>query len=175
MTHRTQKEKVLLDFFLVRATHRPCVCGARRAFSAIAAVRFLAIHPVWQETAPCSDEKFLADHSCQRAAGSPNRGVQGAAPLVARRSGRNTPIVPKRHPQMAQSPAKPKAAVPTPSRVVDGGLIVHPTVGRGIPDAPAPHPIRGRQGCRPLRFACSVVHPGGGGKPPPYRVEPIGI
>ena len=68
-----------------------------------------------------------------------------------------------------------KAAVPTPSRVADGGLIVHPTVGRGIPDAPASHPIRGRQGCRPLRFACSVVHPDGGGKPPPYRVEPIGI
>ena len=54
-----------------------------------------------------------------------------AAPLVARRSGRNTraahgaksPSVPKRHPQMVQSPAKPKAAVPTPHGVVDGGLM----------------------------------------------------
>ena len=52
---------------------------------------------------------------------------------------------------MAQSPAKPKAAVPTLLRVVGGGLLVHPTVGRGILDAPNPRPIRGRQGCRPLR------------------------
>ncbi len=35
-------------------------------------------------------------------------------------------------------------------------------VGRGIPDAPTPHPIRGRQGCRPLRYAYSMVRPGGG-------------
>ena len=55
-----------------------------------------------------------------------------------------------------------KAAVPTPSRVVDGGLFVHPTVGRGILDAPTPHPIRGRQGCRPLRRWCSAVQHGGG-------------
>ena len=47
-------------------------------------------------------------------------------------------------------------------------------VGRGIPDAPPPHPIRGRQGCRPLRFGCSVVHPGGGEQVPPYGVESIG-
>ena len=42
-------------------------------------------------------------------------------------------------------------------------------VGRGIPDAPKPHPIRGRQGCRPLRFGCSLVHPGGGGQAPALR------
>ena len=47
-------------------------------------------------------------------------------------------------------------------------------VGRGILDAPITHPIRGRQGCRPLRFGCSLVHPGGGGKPPPYGVVSIG-
>ena len=52
-------------------------------------------------------------------------------------------------------------------------------VGRGIPDAPAPHPIRGRQGCRPLRYAYSTVRSGGGthrSRPTvhvgrPYRVE----
>ena len=56
--HRTKSNKylkiptlkVLLDFFLVRAAHHPCVCGARRAFSAMAAVRLLAIHPVWRRS-----------------------------------------------------------------------------------------------------------------------------
>ena len=57
--------------------------------------------------------------------------LAAASEIPARRSGRNTraahgansPIVPKRHPQMAQSPRQSrKAAVPTPSRVADGGL-----------------------------------------------------
>ena len=55
-----------------------------------------------------------------------------------------------------------KAAVPTPSRVVDGGLLCTPSVGRGILDAPAPHSFRGRQGCRPLRPRGLMVHPNGG-------------
>ena len=53
------------------------------------------------------------------------------------RSQRNTrppqraksPSVPKRHPQMAQSPRQSrKAAVPTPSRVADGGLLAVPGI-----------------------------------------------
>ena len=55
-----------------------------------------------------------------------------------------------------------KAAVPTPSRVADGGLLCTPSVGRGILDAPAPHSFRGRQGCRPLRPRGLMVHPNGG-------------
>ena len=79
-----------------------------------------------------------------------------------------------------------KAAVPTPSAgggrrpyfvpLIDGAVCrpVHllwtsaPTgcntsfVGRGIPDAPTMPPTRGRQGCRPLRFVCSVVRISGG-------------
>ena len=91
--------------------------------------------------------------------------------MVAGRSGRNTraahgansPIVPNRPSQRAQSPRRSrKAAVPTPWRVVDGGLFVRPSVGRGILDAPTPHPIRGRQGCRPLRRWWSVMRHGGG-------------
>ena len=39
---------------------------------------------------------------------------------------------------------------------------VQSIVGRGIPDAPTPHPIRGRQGCRPLRRFWSAVQHGGG-------------
>ena len=35
-------------------------------------------------------------------------------------------------------------------------------VGRGILDASMAHSIRGRQGCRPLRFGWSVVRTGGG-------------
>ena len=74
---KKQTLKVLLDFFLVRAAHHPCVCGARRAFSAMAAVRL------------------------------PNRGVQGAAPrspvatgeIPAPRKARNT-----RPPQRAELP-----------------------------------------------------------------------
>ena len=122
---------------------------------------------------------------------SKNRGVQrqslwspaAAGETPAGRSQRNTrplqrakpPSVPKRHPQMAQPPRQcRKAAVPTPTRVADGGLFDPPTVGRGILDAPKPHPIRGRQGCRPLRRWWSAVQHSGGGKPPPYGVEPIG-
>ena len=71
-----------------------------------------------------------------------NRGVQGQRPrspvatgeIPAGRSQRNTcaahgakfPIVPKRHPQMAQAPRRSrKAAVPTPSGVADGGLLAY--------------------------------------------------
>ena len=57
------------------------------------------------------------------------------------------PIVPKRHPQMAQSPAKGHGPRRRPHGV-DGGDH-QPT-------------------------ACRVSPTGGGGKPPPYGVEPIG-
>ena len=62
-----------------------------------------------------------------------------------------------RNPRQSRRPPSPPR-----QRVADGGLIVHPTVGRGIPDAPAPHPIRGRQGCRPLRQWWPAVQHGGG-------------
>ena len=121
-----------------------------------------------------------------------NRGVQRQSPrsprargeIPARRSGRNTRAAHGAKSPIVQSAIRRwrnlrsvcrKAAVPTPS--AGGGrrpYITHPTVGRGIPDAPTMPPIRGRQGCRPLRFGCSLVHPGGGGKPPPYGVESIG-
>ena len=123
---------------------------------------------------------------------SKNRGVQrqrlwslaAASEIPARRSGRNTRAAHGAKSPIVQSAIRRwrnlrgvcrKAAVPTPS--AGGGrrpYITHPTVGRGIPDAPTMPPIRGRQGCRPLRFGCSLVHPGGGGKPPPYGVESIG-
>ena len=129
-----------------------------------------------------------------RGPGAAPRSPAAAGEIPAGRSQRNTSSVPKRHPQMAQSPAKPKAAVPTLLRVVGGGLFAYlyrrrgqaptlrggthrpcrqwsictgggthrscPTfyvgslfvaVGRGILDAPNLRPIRGRQGCRPLR------------------------
>ena len=122
---------------------------------------------------------------------SKNRGFQrqslwslaAASEIPARRSGRNTRAAHGAKSPVVQSAIRRwrnphgvsrKAAVPTPSRVADGGLFVHPTVGRGILDAPKPHPIRGRQGCRPLRRWWSTVRHGGGGKPPPYGVEPIG-
>ena len=59
------------------------------------------------ESTPCPDAKFLADHSCQQVASSPNRGVQGAAPPVARRSGRNT-----RWPQPAKHPRRARREIP---------------------------------------------------------------
>ena len=43
-------------------------------------------------------------------------------------------------------------------------------VGRGIPDAPTPHPIRGRQGCRPLRFADKSGVLPAAARPVPYRL-----
>ena len=109
--------------------------------------------------------------------------MAAASEIPAPRTARNS-----RPPQRAKSPVvqrairrwrnpygvSRKAAVPTPTRVADGGLFAHPNVGRGIPDAPKPHPIRGRQGCRPLRRCWSTVRHGGGGKPPPYAVEPLG-
>ena len=110
-----------------------------------------------------------------RASGRPSQRAKlplaAASETPAPRTARNTrppqraktPSVPKRHPQMAQPPRQcRKAAVPTPTRVADGGLFDPPTVGRGILDAPKPHPIRGRQGCRPLRRWWSTVRHCGG-------------
>ena len=144
----------------MRAAHRPCVCGARRAFSAIAAVRFLAIHPVWLRTHTllcCSDEKFLADHSCQRAAGSPKSRSPEVAPPVARRSGRN--------PQSSPAPS------------ADGAI-----PGQGPWSAPPPL-WGGRRGPSTStapgtihpRISANTYHIHGGGKPPPYGVEPISL
>ena len=131
------------------------------------------------------NEKFLSTFfkKLQGSRGQRPRSPVATGETPAGRSQRNTraahgakyPVVPKRHPQMAQPPRQcRKAAVPTPTRVADGGLFDPPTVGRGILDAPKPHPIRGRQGCRPLRRWWSAVQHSGGGKPPPYGVEPIG-
>ena len=169
------------------------------------------------ETTPCPDVKFLADHSCQRAADSPNRGVQRQRPrspaaageIPAGRSQRNTraahgaksPIVPKRHPQMAQSPRRmPQGRRPHP--IAGGGrrsFGCPPTVGRGILDAPILHYHPGPSGMPAPTFKVSrnahrrrdtqvppyvpyrqsvrvrrARHPGGGGKPPPYTVEHFG-
>ena len=117
---------------------------------------------------------------CQPAVSCPNRGVQrhrprslaAASEIPARRSGRNTPIVPSAI-RRWRNPHGKAVRPPSPPRdgVEDGGLTVRPNVGRGILDAPAPHSVRDRQGCRPLRRWWSAVRHGGGGKPPPYRVE----
>ena len=81
-----------------------------------------------------------------------------AGETPARRNGRNSraahgakpPIVPKRHPQMAQLPAKPKAAVPTPS--AGGGR--RPYVVAGNDGASRPHKPRGT--VRRIRRAAPV-------------------
>ena len=109
---------------------------------------------------------------------------------VARRSGRNTRAAHgAKHPKRPKAPSAdgaipgqgPWSAPPPPrggrrgpSTIAVPGT-VHPRtganasrravqfiVGRGIPDAPTPHPIRGRQGCRPLRRFWSAVQHGGG-------------
>ena len=128
------------------------------------------------------NEKFLSTFfkKLQRSRGQRPRSPVATGETPAGRSQRNPraahgakyPVVPKRHPQMAQ-PLRQcrKAAVPTPTRVADGGLFDPPTVGRGILDAPKPHPIRGRQGCRPLRWAkwmATAVHPRRGRRRGPW-------
>ena len=86
---------------------------------------------------------------------SKNRGVQGQSPgrpsqrakyprrarreTLARRSGRNTPSVPKRHPQMAQSPAKGHGPRRHP-RGVDG--VDHPPSPYRVPSTHAPGQMR---------------------------------
>ena len=78
--------------------------------------------------------KFLLNFFTKkfRGPGAAPRSPAAAGETPAGRSQRNarpahgaeSPIVPKRHPQMAQSPQRSrKAAVPTPSRVADGGLL----------------------------------------------------
>ena len=47
-------------------------------------------------------------------------------------------------------------------------------VGRGIPDAPPPHPIRAVKDAGPYDLDVRWCIPAAGGKPPPYRVERIG-
>src|SRR5699024_7177982 len=123
--------KVLLDFFLVGLPSARVSAVLAGPFAPCLRCGFLPYIQYGCEPTPWPDAKFLGDHSCQRTACSPKSRSPEAGPLVARRNGRNTraahdathPIVPKRHPQMAQTPAKPKAAVPTPSRVADGGFL----------------------------------------------------
>ena len=91
-----------------------------------------------------------------------NRGVQGAAPPVAPRTARNTPASQSAIRRWRNPAAKPKAAVPTPSAGGGRRPFGYPHVGRGILDAPTPHSIRGRQGCRPLRRCWSAVRCSGG-------------
>ena len=89
---------------------------------------------------------------------SPAAAGETPAPRTARNPPSSQSAIRRwRNPRQSRRPPSPPR-----QRVADGGLIVHPTVGRGIPDAPAPHPIRGRQGCRPLRSTYSVVHTSGG-------------
>ena len=147
------------------------------------------------EATPWPDAKFLADHSCQRAACSPNRGVQvqrpgrpsqraklpqrpkapsadgaipGQGPWSAPpplRGGRRRPST-----NAAPSATHPRTGANAPRRAVQS------LVGRGIPDAPTPHPIRGRQGCRPLRRFWSAVQRGGGThRSCPTESEHIGL
>ena len=125
------------------------------------------------EATPWPDAKFLADHFCQRTAGSPKSRSPEAAPLVARRRWNNLR-------QSRRPPSPPR------QRVVDGGLMSRTAsddvpapqttrgspamrvwepmtavpwrmrtqlVGHGILDASGTDSIRGRQGCRPLRQA----------------------
>ena len=67
---------------------------------------------------------------------------------------------------MAQSPAQPKAAVPTPKRVADGGLLCTPTVGRTIPDAPILHYHPGPSGMPAPTFQQNCT-PAAGASPRP--------
>ena len=65
---------------------------------------------------------------------------------VARRSGRNSPSVPKRHPQMAQSPAKGHGPRRHP-RGVDG--VDHPPSPYRVPSTHAPGQMRPGGRCNP--------------------------
>ena len=91
-----------------------------------------------------------------------NRGVQGAAPLVSRRSGRN-PLSSQSAIRRWRNPAAmPQGRRPHPTAGGGRRPFWYPHVGRGILDAPTPHSIRGRQGCRPLRRCWSAVRCSGG-------------
>ena len=79
----------------------------------------------------------------------PGQGPWSAPPPL--RGGRRRPST-----NAAPSATHPRTGANAPRRAVQF------IVGRGIPDAPTPHPIRGRQGCRPLRRWWSAVQHGGG-------------
>ena len=169
--------KVLLDFFC--EGHPPPVClrcspGLFRHSRGAVSCHTSSM-PC--EPTPCSDEKFLADHSCQRAAGSPkSRGPGGSAPgrpsqraklprrarreTSARRSGRN-PLSSKAPSADGAIPGqRPWPSPPPPTGGGRRGPFIPLGVGAGIPDGPGRNAPWTRQGCRALRngYAFAPMH-----------------
>ena len=107
-----------------------------------------------------------------------NRGVQGAAPPVARRSGRNTrpahgrntrPAHGAKHPRRARREIPLAAASEIPNRPKR-----HPQMAQSLgrqPQSRCPHPSRGG-GRRLSRFPLSVPHRVWGSY---HRMHPVGV
>ena len=88
---------------------------------------------------------------------------RSSLPRTARRHTQVPPYIPGRSTNMVRRAGPMCPAAPYRVAFIGAwGRMRNRFVGRGILDASMAHSIRGRQGCRPLRFGWPVVRTGGG-------------